>query len=80
MPTPLPVTHRVVAVPGSRWNYVQVRRYAPATLADGRVVWKADALVGRRCRSASLAWSSAGLDGAPLRGGLHMRVVAGGAS
>lgn len=68
-------THRVVNVPGSRWSYVQVRRYVSRTIADGRVVWRADALLGRRCRSAALAWSSAGLDGQPVRGGLHQRPV-----
>ena len=31
-------THRVVNVPGSRWSYVQVRRYVSRTIADGRVV------------------------------------------
>lgn len=78
--SPSLVTHRVVNVPGSHWSYVQVRRYVAAALADGRVVWKATALEGRRCRSARVAWSSAGLDGAPKLGSLHLRAVNGGAS
>ena len=68
-----PTTHRVVAVPGSKWNYVQVRRYVARTTAAGRTVWQAAELLGRHCRSAAVA--SAGLGGAPALGGLHMREV-----
>ena len=70
-----PTTHRVVAAPGSKWHYVQVRRYVARTTAAGRTVWQAAELLGRRCRSAAVAWSSAGLGGAPALGGLHMREV-----